>query len=81
MHAVGSVAALVMFKVIPKEALFLNASQRHSASALSTVLSPAQQELFGFADVPPAVTKSKQSAMLIMRVEQSTAGAGAAVWW
>lgn len=81
MHAVGSVAALVMFKVTPKEALLLNPSHRHSALALSTVLSPSQHALCGFASLPPAVTKSRQGAMLSMRVEHSTAGAGAAVWW
>lgn len=80
MHAAGSVAALVMFKVTPREALLLNPSHRHSASVLSTVLSPLQQELAGLASVPPAETKDKQSAMLSMSIEQSTAGAGAAVW-
>lgn len=80
MHAAGSVAALVMFKVTPREALLLKASQRHSASVLSTVLSPLQQERAGFASVPPLETKDKHSAMLSMRVVQSTDGAGAAVW-
>jgi len=71
------VLALVTFKTTPREALLLKASQRHAASALSTVLRPTQQPPSGLVVVLPLVTKDRQSAMFRIRLEQSTDGAGA----
>lgn len=76
-QAAGRAKALVTLRVTPSWALFLKASQRQSASVLSTVLSPEQQEPSGFCAVLPLVTKDKQSAMFKTRLEQSAAGAGA----
>ena len=78
----GRVAALVTFKVTPREALLLKASQRQVASVCKTILSPAQQVPSGLVTLLPADTNERQSAMFNMRLEQSTAGAGAAdAWW
>lgn len=77
-HASGRVSALLTFSVTPNWALFLNASHRQSASVFSTVFSPEQHAFAGFFAVPPTVTYDKQSAMFRTRLEQSTAGAGAA---
>jgi hypothetical protein len=77
LQAAGRAVAFVTFNTTPKEALLLKASQRHSASAFSTVLSPTQQVPSGFVTVLPLVTYDKQSAMFKIKVEQSTDGAGA----
>lgn len=78
LQAAGREAALVMFKTTPSWALLLKASQRQAASALRTILRPLQQVPAGFVSVLPLDTKDKQSAMFKIRLEQSTAGAGAA---
>ena len=77
MQAAGREEALVTFKTTPREALLLKASQRHAASALRTVLRPTQQPPSGLVVVLPLVTKERQSAMVRIRLEQSTDGAGA----
>lgn len=76
-QAAGRVKALVTLSVTPNCALFLKASQIHSASVFSTVLSPEQQEPSGFFVVLPLVTNERQSAKFNTRLEQSAAGAGA----
>lgn len=63
-QAQDRVAALVMFKSMPKEALLFNASQMQPAFTLSTDLNAVQQEGSGFASSPPLLKNGTQFAML-----------------
>lgn len=76
-QAEGKDKAFVTLRATPNWALFLNPSQRHSASVFNTIFRPEQQEPAGFFSVLPLVTKDKQSAKLSIRLLQSAAGAGA----
>lgn len=83
MQTEGRERAFVTFKTISNRALLLKASQRHSALVLNTVFKPAQHFPSGFAAVLSFDTKDKQSAMLNIRLVQSTeegAGADAGLW-
>lgn len=76
-QAAGRLNALVTFRVIPNWALFLNPSHKHSASVFNVVLRPEQHDPSGFSTVLPLVTNDKQSAIVNVKLEQSTAGAAA----
>lgn len=72
MQAAGRVAALVVFRVIPKAPLLFNPSHRHSAFVSSTVLRTEQHSVAGLSSWLPIITKGKHFAMVGITAEHST---------